>query len=344
MLKGFWNTKNLIFTILAIIILILLPKISGIILLFFTAFIIAAALNPYVDKLEKKNMNRVLATTLVVFSSMIAILLLFVPIFVIAYKEIKIFVTLLPQKLQLLSNFLINYRLNDQGIFDLININSLIGRSPDFAQNLFNQSLNFTVGFAQFCVFTVAITMIVFYFLVDSNYINKKFIEFFPPDYKEKAGNIVSTIAFKVGNYVRAQIVSMIAVGIMVMIALLLLGVDYPFLLGVISGILDLIPVLGPTVALAIIIIVTAQLGWVKVVIAILLFLTIQQLSNYVVRPFLFGKFMKLHPLMIFFALFVAQQFLGVWGVILSPAIAATVCVLIDELYLVPINKGKEVE
>ena len=344
MLKGFWNTKNLIFTILAIIILILLPKISGIILLFFTAFIIAAALNPYVDKLEKKNMNRVLATTLVVFSSMIAILLLFVPIFVIAYKEIKIFVTLLPQKLQLLSNFLINYRLNEQGIFDLININSLIGRSPDFAQNLFNQSLNFTVGFAQFCVFTVAITMIVFYFLVDSNYINKKFIEFFPPDYKEKAGNIVSTIAFKVGNYVRAQIVSMIAVGIMVMIALLLLGVDYPFLLGVISGILDLIPVLGPTVALAIIILVTAQLGWVKVVIAILLFLTIQQLSNYVVRPFLFGKFMKLHPLMIFFALFVAQQFLGVWGVILSPAIAATVCVLIDELYLVPINKGKEVE
>lgn len=53
---------------------------------------------------------------------------------------------------------------------------------------------------------------------------------------------------------------------------------------------------------------------------------------------------MALHPLMVFFSLFVAQQFLGVWGVILAPAIAATVCVLIDELYLIPINRGKNIE
>ena len=54
---------------------------------------------------------------------------------------------------------------------------------------------------------------------------------------------------------------------------------------------------------------------------------------------------MELHPLMIFLALFLAEQFLGFWGVILSPALAATVCVLIDELYLVPMNlKAKETD
>ena len=41
-------------------------------------------------------------------------------------------------------------------------------------------------------------------------------------------------------------------------------------------------------------------------------------------------------------ALFVAERFLGVWGVILSPAIAATICVLIDELYLKPINDNEQ--
>ena len=52
---------------------------------------------------------------------------------------------------------------------------------------------------------------------------------------------------------------------------------------------------------------------------------------------------MELHPLMIFLALFLAEQFLGFWGVILSPAIAATICVLIDELYITPMNlKAKE--
>ena len=49
---------------------------------------------------------------------------------------------------------------------------------------------------------------------------------------------------------------------------------------------------------------------------------------------------MKLHPINIMVAIFVAEKFLGVWGVILSPAIAATICVLIDELYLSPMNEN----
>ena len=56
---------------------------------------------------------------------------------------------------------------------------------------------------------------------------------------------------------------------------------------------------------------------------------------------------MKLHPISILVALFIAEQFLGLFGVILSPAIAATICVLVDELYLTPINEkdtGNELE
>ena len=344
MIKNFLNIKNIVFIILAIIILILLPKIMGIVLLFFTAFVIAAALGPYVDKLEKKKFSRGVSTAIVVLTSMLSIFILFIPIFVIAVKEIRILVTLLPHKISLLSEFLVNFRLHGQSLKELIDINSLLGSSTDFAQNLFNQSLNFTIGFAQACIIVVALTMIVFYMLVDSKYISEKFVEFFPPDMKEKSENILSTITFKVGNYVRAQAVSMIAVGVLVMLSLIIFRIDYPFLLGLIAGILDIIPVLGPTIALAIILIVTAQFGWLKVILVAVVFLLIQQFSNYVVRPFLFGKFMKLHPLMIFFALFVAQQFIGVWGVIISPAIAATVCVLIDELYLIPINRGKNIE
>jgi predicted PurR-regulated permease PerM len=51
---------------------------------------------------------------------------------------------------------------------------------------------------------------------------------------------------------------------------------------------------------------------------------------------------MKLHPITILVALFVAEEFLGIWGVILSPAIAATLCVLVDELYLAPINAKEQ--
>lgn len=343
MFKDFWNTKNIVFLILTVILLLFIPKIIGIVLLFFAAYVMAAALNPYVNKLQAK-MSRGLATAIVVFSGIFAVIALFLPIFVIAYKEIKVFVTLLPQKIKLISEFLLVKEFHGRNISDLIDLNAILGSSSDIAQNVFNQSVNITMGLAQVCVIAVAITMIVFYLLIDKEYLRTKFLEFFPPNLKDKASVILSSITFKVGSYVRAQILSMVAVGIMVMISLMILGIEYPLLLGLISGILDIIPILGPTIALAVIILVAAPLGWIKVILAIVAFLIVQQISNYMVRPFLFGKFMSLHPLLVFFSLFVAQQFLGVWGVILSPAIAATICVLIDELYLIPINKGKDIE
>ena len=174
-------------------------------------------------------------------------------------------------------------------------------------------------------------------------YLKQKFLDFFPPDLKDKANEILTNISNKVGGYVRAQILSMVAVGIMVAVVLTIFGVEYATLLGLISGILDIVPILGPTIALGLIVLVAYPVGLVKIILIIVGFLAVQQLSNYVVRPVLFGKLMELHPLMIFLALFLAEQFLGFWGVILSPAIAATVCVLIDELYLAPINlKVKE--
>ena len=165
--KDFFNIKNIIFAILAILLIVFLQKIIGVVLLFFTAFIIAAALNPYVNKLEAKKMNRALSTTIVVLTSMLSIFLLFIPIFILAYKEIKIFIAMLPHRITLLSEFLVNFRLNGQSLKEIININTLLGSSTDLAQNLFNQSLNFTIGFAQVCVIAVAVTMIVFYLLVE---------------------------------------------------------------------------------------------------------------------------------------------------------------------------------
>ena len=209
------------------------------------------------------------------------------------------------------------------------------------AQGVVNHSLSITAGIVQAIVILVAMTMIVYYILIDKVYLKQKFLEFFPPDLKDKAERILSTISTKVGKYVRAQILSMAAVGIMVSIVLVIFGVEYSTLLGLISGILDIIPILGPSIALGVILLVAYPLGLTKLILIVIGFLIVQQISNYVVRPLLFGKMMSLHPLMIFLALFLAQQFLGFWGVILSPAIAATVCVLIDELYLKPI-KGKE--
>lgn len=343
--KRFWTTKNIIFTILVVVLLLMLPKIIGILMLFFGAYVIACALNPYVSKLMQKMKNRTVAASLVLFGSIAAIIALFIPIAFVAYKEIKTFLITMPEKITDFSNFFMNTKIYGHKLPEMVDLDTILGSSSSLAQGVVNQSLNFTVTIFQLVMISVALTMIVYYILIDKTYLKQKFLEFFPPDLKDKANEILTNISNKVGGYVRAQIISMAAVGVMISIVLVIFGIEYATLLGLVSGLLDIVPILGPTIALSIIILVAYPAGLVKIVLIIIGFLAVQQISNYVVRPVLFGKLMELHPLMIFLALFLAEQFLGFWGVILSPAIAATVCVLIDELYLSPINlKLKENE
>ncbi len=340
MLKRYFNVKNIIFLILVAFLLYIMPKISGIILLFFAAYVIACALNPYVSKLQKK-FSRNAASIIAVSLSTAAVIAVFIPIMLIAFNEIRAFILFFPQKMLTAINYLTSFSIFGYKLSDLISIDNVMGASTDVAQNIVNQSWTITLGIFQVMVLIVALTMIIYYLLADKDYLKKKFIEFFPENLKEKASDILTSISNRVGGYVRAQLLSMISVGLMMTVVLVILGVDYSMLLGLITGILDIIPLLGPTIALGVILLVAYPLGLVKIIIIIAGFLLVQQLSNYIVRPILFGKFMQLHPLMIFLALFLSEQFLGFWGVILSPAIAATVCVLIDELYLAPINSDK---
>lgn len=338
MLKKLLNIKTIIFTILIILILLVIPKIVGLLMLLFASFVLAAAFNPFVNKLQTKIKNRALASIIILSIVVLILFALILPIIIMGVKEIELLITIMPQKVLNLYNMVIKTNIFGYSVAELIPMDNILNSSTDIAQGIVNNSINFTMSLFQTCFVLLALVMFIYYILVDKEYLRKKFLEFFPPELKEKASNILYDIATKVGNYIRAQILSMIAVGIMVTIACAILGIDYPILLGLISSICEIIPVLGPSIALAVIIMIAYPLGMFKIIIAILLFLAIQQISNYMIRPFLFGKFMSLHPITILVALFIAEQFLGVWGVILSPAMAAMVCVLFDELYLEPIN------
>lgn len=337
-----WFTaKNVVCVILLILILFFIPQVMGIFLLFYSAFVITSSLEPFIEKLQKF-MNRKAAATIVVLTAMALTFLAFIPILAASINEIISLCDSLPENISAATDYIANKSIFGYKLSDLLDLQDLAAPMGSLAQNVVNKSIDFTMSIAQICVFLVVFMMLIFYFSIDKEYLETKFAEFFPPDMKESAKNILTTIELKVGAYVRTQVLSMATVGIMVMIALAILNIKYAFLLGLISGILDIIPIVGPTIALLAIVFVAYSAGWVKILLVIAAFLLVQQISNYVVRPFLFGKFMSLHPLTLFLALFIAQQFFGVVGVILSPAIASTVCVLIDELYIKKINSAVE--
>ena len=338
MYKKWFTIKNIVCVLLLIAVVLFIPQIMGIFLLFYSAFVVTSSMEPFIEKLQKF-MNRKIAATIVVLAFMLLTFLTFIPILVASINEIISFCESLPKNIDTATTFITTKSAFGYRLADLLDLQDIMASMGGIAQNVVNKSIDITMNLAEICVFLIVFTMIVFYYALDKEYLEGKFVEFFPADMKASARSILETISLKVGAYVRTQVISMISVGVMVMIGLWILNIKYSFLLGLISGILDIVPLVGPAIALAAIVLAAYSAGWVKVILAIAVFLLVQQISNYVIRPFLFGKFMELHPLTLFLALFIAQQYFGVVGVILSPAIASTICVLVDELYIKKINE-----
>lgn len=339
--KDILTTKNVVFILLLLILLKILPAVSDIVMLFFACFVLSCSLLPVVQQLDKKIKNRSLSTGIVISGAVILTLAFIMPIFMVTFEQISNFLQTIPAKINEVHSFINTFSFNGQHLNQYIDFQNIIGNSNDLAQSILSQSVNITVGFAQGIIVFIAVVTIMFYMLKDTVYMKNKFIEFFPEKIKAKAEDIVNKIAAKVGGYVIATIISYTAIWLLIALILAVLRVEYSFSLGLIAGVLDIIPVVGPTIALTLIVLTAFKKGLIIVAVAIILFLGVQQLSNNVIRPIVFGKFMELHPLVIIAALLIGGKFGGLIGLIFAPAIAAIVTVLIDEIYLKTINKKK---
>ncbi|MBQ7764835.1 AI-2E family transporter [bacterium] len=331
------NIKNVIFFVITILFLIFITKIKDIAILFFASYVIACSLNPLVDKLSKK-LKRGVASAIVLFSTVLLLSLFFIPIIAMSGHEIKSFVAHIPQYIDYIKEFVTTTPIINKSQLANIELSDLISSATGLTSNFVNKSINISVNFASAMVYFLAALIIIYYFMADKEIVKKTYMSLFPSEMKQKADEIIETISHKIGGYVIAQVATMTSVGIIMAIGLMLIKVEYAILLGLITAVLDIIPVVGPALALIICLITAYKAGPLTLALIFVVFAIAQIAENNLVRPYIFGKFLDLHPLIIYLFLFITAQHLGVVGVIFAPAIAATVCVLIEELYIKSIN------
>ena len=332
--------KNFVFFILAICFVVFITKIKDIAVLFFASFVISCSLNPIVDKMCKKNkMSRSLASFIVLFGLLFIGFLFTIPIILTGGHQISSFMETLPAHIDGAKEFLLNVPFLAKTNINDIDIGGLVSSASGVTTNIVNRSIMFSKGLASFLICFLAACIIIYYFMADKEKVRNGYLSLFPKGLKQRANDILDNISQKVGGYVLAQVVTIASVGIIVSLGLAILGVDYALILGLITAIFDLVPIIGPAVAFVIILIVVCKLGLLKIGLVILLFFFAQWVENNLIRPYIFGKFLDLHPLIIYFFLLVTAQYLGIVGVIFAPAIAATICVLFEELYIKNVNE-----
>ncbi len=327
------TAKNIIFFIIAVLFIIFIFKISDVAIMFFASFVIACSLEPLVKKLSVR-FSRKTASLIVLLGAIFVFLAFFIPIIIIGGGEIKKFALSFPQYIDNIQEFLYSIPFINQNTLDKIDIGGVISSVSGTTSKIVSDILNAGKNIGAAFVYLIVSMLIIYYFMADREKVKNAVLRMFPVQMRKRTSQVLSSISERSGGYIIAQIVTMASVGIIVTIGLLLLKCEYAIVLGLITSVFDIIPVAGPTLAFIICMIVMYKYGPVALLLAAVIFAIAQLVENNFVRPYIFGKFLDLHPLLIYLFLFIAAKYMGIIGVVFAPAIAATVVVLVEELYM----------
>ena len=188
---------------------------------------------------------------------------------------------------------------------------------------------NFFIGFLTYLPWLILVPVLAFFFLKDANLFRLSLLRIFPSgDWRARMESIIHDVNTTLAAYTRAQLISCVLIGTLCTIAFYLLGVNYALLLGVLAGILEFIPLIGPiTIAIIAISVAALESPWEALYVFIFLAL-LRFLQDYVFYPRIVREGIHLHPLAIILSVLAGEQVAGIPGVFLSIPVVALLTVV----------------
>lgn len=326
-----------------------ITKITDILVVFFVAFLLAAAMEPTIDALNKRKIPRGLA---VLSFYIIAIFLLG---FMISY--------MVPILAQQISELAINLGMYLKGLaqgnssipvpakfqpyinqfLSSVNVHDIAGQVESSLQLVAEQL--FAIGgniwevikiISHGFINTILVLVLAYFMVVEKNAVDSFIFAFFPVKHEMYVAHKITLVQKKIGFWLRGMFIMMISMGILVFIGLVILGVKYAAVLAIIAGLLELVPVVGPLVAWAIAVpIVLNQSAW-NIVSVTILYTVVQQFESHILVPVVMKRIVGLNPIVILFALLVGYRFLGVLGAVLSVPVATMASIFLDDFFSRP--------
>ena len=309
-----------------------------------TAFVIAYLLDPLIDRLERIGLGRrfailfVLSLFLVVLS---AFLLLVIPRIV---GEVGVLVTQIPVYLEraqteLLPAIEARFGVEMPNVEDVLaQLKALdlsaLGAAGDAVRQALGTLTGTLTGTASALVNALVIPILAYYLLLEFDDILARVAEWLPRRHRDYVVEKARTADRLISGFLRGQLVVASILGVLYAVGFGALGIDLAIGVGLLAGVMALVPYLGNVVALgsALSLCVLefgldwhalAVLGW---------YVVVQNLEGFVLTPRIVGGSVGLHPAVVIVALLIGGDLLGFLGLLIAVPAAAVAKVFIDEL------------
>lgn len=283
-------------------------------------------LNPLVDLLEKRHIGRTWST----LGLFVIIALLLVwgigSLIPMVQRQLTTLIAEWPHYWRDATNMVSTWLQDDRlsGLkSQLDQFNQQLSDSSSAAVSSFAQSTVSSVGGIVSRVVSIAVGVItapfiLFYLLRDGHQLPDYLAKILPIKHRQSAKHLLVEMNRQVSNYVRGQLIVAFIVAMLFYVGFLIVGLRFALLLGIVAGVLNLVPYLGSFLAMVPAVVVAAFVSPWMLVKVLIVFIVEQTLEGRVISPFVLGSSLKIHPLTIIFILLISGKAFGVLGVILG--------------------------
>lgn len=310
---------------------------------FFMAIIIAYILDPLVDFFERRRLPRRIGILLIYAIFFSLFFLLGVSTIPRLVTELQKLGERLPDYTAQFQSFILSLQ-SDYQRFNLpesvrVALDQNIVQMQENIQEFVERITSVVVGFFSHLFTILIIPLLVYYILRDIDSLKRSVVLLFPKKHRKWITSVGSEMDHTMGAYFRGTIVICFLVGVMSYVSLLLLGVDFALILGIIAGITNIIPYFGPligAVPAVIIALLASPALALKVVIVLVI---VQQVESQFIAPQILGRSLGLHPLVVIFVLIIGGRLFGMLGLIFAVPFTALVRIFIKHAVDLAVNR-----
>ena len=295
----------------------------------FLSLLLQLLLKPAVDFMEARRMPRSVASAIAIIAFILVLAALASVISRSVLPSFQRFVAELPtigQSLQQLPFLSDTDFIQDEFV-------NILDRLRSVGAEVLRASLSFLLVAFGKVVDVVIIIFVSFYLLKDGLTIKLWLADLFPDTARRRVLRLFDTLLTALRVYLCSQLVMCAVTGVVVLVYFKLMNLPYASVFALLSGISEFVPVLGPTVASGLGIIMTASAMRELTVQTALFYVALTQVNHNIVYPALVGKSLHLHPVAVILGVVFGGEILGAAGMFLAVPFIVIIKIVITDIY-----------
>ena len=291
----------------------------------FLSLLLQLLLKPAVDYMEQRKVPRALAAALAIIAFILVLAALASIISRSVLPSFQRFVAELPT---------IGASIQQMPIFaDTDIVSHILERLRSVGGELVRTSLSFLLTAFGKVIDFVIIIFVSFYLLKDGAEIKRWLADLFPHKSRGRVLRLFDTLLTALRAYICSQLVLCAITGVVVLAYFKLMGLPYASVFALLSGVGEFIPVLGPTVASTLGVLMTAASARELIAQTALFYVALTQLNHNIIYPALVGKSLHLHPVAVILGVVFGDEILGAAGMFLAVPFMVIVKIVVTDIY-----------